>query len=465
MTPLDIMEALRDVPADLIEMPCSMAEDHSGSPVSSAGTAANVQAAPADTDAPAGKRFGHTLLPYLLTAGCAAACIAGFAVIVRFSGGTDPVTTQSALPENAVTEVYPETTAAAVQTTAAVTSVNTQTVTAYVQTVTGTQQTVTQHTVTQTVPAVTTETTEAAAAEVPAEQTAPQETAAPAPDVPAEPEDTRYGRVIGGVYYEMGDFTMDGVIDIYDALEAEKMYVEMIGGKQNQFEERMLLCSVLNREGIYHKINKSDLGSEDRYGKGPDPKEGFMWWPFDMSDVQHLYDYVLFRQMHEDLTMQAFLDMTSDEVAQMLAEFNSHYRTVGDDRHTPSAATWGVVPISTPDGFFVDGQYIVYGDLNMNGRFDEGDAELYELIAQEYEAAAAAAGGFEFSLRDEQYALASPQYINSEGKYCYIYRSRSDYPKMAALIRQYVAMSETGAELPQDLGNFYEQYIAGQENP
>lgn len=459
MTPLDIMEALRDVPADLIEMPCSMAEDHSGSPVSSAGTAANVQAAPAAADTPAGMRYGHTILPYLLTAGCTAACIAGFALIVRFSGGTDPVTTQSALPENAVTEIYPETTAAAVQTTAAVTSVNTQTVTAYVHTVTGTQQTVTQHTAAQTVTAVTTETTEAAAAEPPAEQTAPQETAAPAPDLPAEPEDTRYGRVIGGVYYEMGDVTMDGAIDYYDAIEALRLYTEMTTGAA-QFEERMLLCSVWNRDGVYTKIDKTHPGPEDRYGKGPDPKVGFMWWPFYGDDAYYLWEYVNLRQVHEDLTMQAFLDMTKDEVSQMLRDFDSHYRAVLNGEIGASAM--GIVPIGTPDGFFVDGQYIVYGDLNLNGRFDEGDAELYELIAQEYEAARAGGGGYEFSLRDEQYALASSRYINSAGNYKYI---KLGYREMAALIRQYVAMSEAGEELPQDLGNFYEQYIAGQENP
>ena len=457
MTPLDIMEALRDVPADLIEMPCSMAEDHSGSPVSSAGTAANVQAAPADTDAPAGKRFGHTLLPYLLTAGCAAACIAGFAVIVRFSGETTPVTTQSEPQENAVTEIYPETTAAAVQTTAAVTSVNTQTVTAYVQTVT-----VTQHTAAQTVTAVTTAAAETAAPEAPAEQTAPQETAAPAPDVPAEPEDTRYGRVIDGVYYEMGDFTMDGAIDYYDAIEALQLFTEMTTGAA-QFEERMLLCSVFHREGVYIEIDKTHPGPEDRYGKGPDPKEGFMWWPFNVDDAQYLWEYVNLRQVHEDLTMQAFLDMTKDEVSQMLRDFDLHYRAVLNDKIGASAM--GVVPIGTPDGFFVDGQYIVYGDLNLNGRFDEGDAELYELIAQEYEAARAGGGGYEFSLRDEQYALASCRYINSEGNYRSLYNNLKDYPKMAALIRQYVAMSEAGEELPQDLGNFYEQYIAGQEKP
>gem|GEM_PF-2563219 len=276
------------------------------------------------------------------------------------------------------------------------------------------------------------------------------------------PEETRYGREIGGVFYEMGDVTMDGVIDYYDATEALQLYTEMVAGTA-QFEERMLLCSVFHREGVYVEIDKKHPEPEDLYGKGPDPKEGFMWWPFDVDDAQYLWVYVNLRQVHEDLTMQAFLDMTKDEVAQMLAEFRSHYRAVLNDQIGASAM--GVVPIGTPDGFFVDGQYIVYGDLNMNGRFDEGDAELYELIAQEYEAAAAAAGGFEFSLRDEQYALASPRYINSEGKYCYIYRFRSDYPKMAALIRQYVAMSEAGEELPPDLGNFYEQYIAGQENP
>ena len=276
------------------------------------------------------------------------------------------------------------------------------------------------------------------------------------------PEETRYGREIGGVFYEMGDVTMDGAIDYYDATEALQLYTEMVAGTA-QFEERMLLCSVFHREGVYMEIDKKHPEPEDLYGKGPDPKEGFMWWPFDVDDAQYLWVYVNLRQVHEDLTMQAFLDMTKDEVSQMLTDFRSHYRAVLNDQIGASAM--GVVPIGTPDGFFVDGQYIVYGDLNMNGRFDEGDAELYELIAQEYEAAAAAAGGFEFSLRDEQYALASPRYINSEGKYCYIYRFRSDYPKMAALIRQYVAMSEAGAELPQDLGNFYEQYIAGQENP
>jgi hypothetical protein len=261
----------------------------------------------------------------------------------------------------------------------------------------------------------------------------------------------------------MGDVTMDGVIDYCDAREAQRLYLEMCCEKQRQFEERMLLCSVLNREGVYIEIDKKHPEPEDRYGKGPDPKEGFMWWPLNGDDAQYLWEYVNLRQVHEDLTMQAFLDMTKDEVSQMLRDFDLHYRAVLNDKIGASAM--GVVPIGTPDGFFVDGQYIVYGDLNLNGRFDEGDAELYELIAQEYEAARAGGGQYEFSLRGEQYALATPQYINSEGKYCSIYSSRSDYPKMAALIRQYVAMSEAGAELPPDLGNFYEQYIAGQENP
>ncbi len=276
------------------------------------------------------------------------------------------------------------------------------------------------------------------------------------------PEETRYGREIGGVFYEMGDVTMDGAIDYYDAIEALQLYTEMFAGTA-QFEERMLLCSVFHREGVYMEIDKKHPGPEDRYGKGPEPKKGFMWWPFNVDDAQYLWVYVNLRQVHEDLTMQAFLDMTKDEVSQMLRDFDLHYRAVLNDQIGASAM--GVVPIGTPDGFFVDGKYIVYGDLNMNGRFDEGDAELYELIAQEYEAAAADAGEYEFSLRDEQYALASCRYINSEGNYRSLYNNLKDYPKMAALIRQYVAMSEAGAELPQDLGNFYEQYIAGQENP
>ena len=210
MKPLDLMKALYDLPEDLIEMPSGIEEDHSESPVRGEGKAANVQAAPAaraDTDAPAGKRFGYTILPYLLTAGCTAACIAGFGLMIRFSMGNEIVGTQSEIPISVQESVSSMTTAVSTGERAVLTAITeTHTV----------QQTVTVTAEDRTEPVSVTETdavTEPAAA-MTAMQTEPLPlTSTTAADTQTETTATEPPPPV----YEMGDVDMDGQITFVDA--------------------------------------------------------------------------------------------------------------------------------------------------------------------------------------------------------------------------------------------------------
>ncbi len=116
MTPLEMMKALHDVPEDLIDAQdfiCHTEED------SEALTAIQLKStAPAPEQRsmrtegnPPRKEYGITLLPYLLTAGCTAACIAGFGLMIRFSMGNEIVGTQSEIPISVQESVSSMTTA------------------------------------------------------------------------------------------------------------------------------------------------------------------------------------------------------------------------------------------------------------------------------------------------------------------------------------------------------------------
>ena len=225
MKPLDLMKALYDLPEDLIEMPSGIEEDHSESPVRGEGRAANVQAAPAaqaDTDAPAGKRFGYTILPYLLTAGCTAACIAGFGLMIRFSMGNEIVGTQSEIPISVQESVSSMTTAVSTGERTVMTAITeTHTV----------QQTVTVTAEDRTEPVSVTETdaVKEPAAAMTAMQTEPlllTETAAaetqtePLPLTGTATAETQTETTVTEPpppVYEMGDVDMDGQITFVDA--------------------------------------------------------------------------------------------------------------------------------------------------------------------------------------------------------------------------------------------------------
>ncbi|MBQ6042309.1 MAG: hypothetical protein IJL32_16235 [Oscillospiraceae bacterium] len=109
MTPLDIMEALRDVPEDLIDI------DYEHLSVS---CTAEQETLRTETDMPEnGKRMrGSIVLSYLMTACCAAACIGGIAVLIcmtKLSGRysvqpQDPAPLQPAVTVTA-TAAFPNT--------------------------------------------------------------------------------------------------------------------------------------------------------------------------------------------------------------------------------------------------------------------------------------------------------------------------------------------------------------------
>ena len=267
MKPLDLMKALYDLPEDLSEMPSGIEEDHSESPVRGEGRAANVQAAPAaqaDTDAPAGKRFGYTILPYLLTAGCTAACIAGFGLMIRFSMGNEIVGTQSEIPISVQESVSSMTTAVSTGERAVLTAITeTHTV----------QQTVTVTAEDRTEPVSVTETD--AVTEPAASMTAMQTetllltgTAAaktqtePLPltgTTAAETQTETTAAEPPPLVYEMGDVDMDGQITFVDAALVSIDYnlaVQFAHGEENLWE-----CSPLTPEQrILGNVNGLDDG-------------------------------------------------------------------------------------------------------------------------------------------------------------------------------------------------------------
>ena len=264
MKPLDLMKALYDLPEDLIEMPSGIEEDHSESPVRGEGRAANAQAAPAaqaDTDAPAGKRFGYTILPYLLTAGCTAACIAGFGLMIRFSMGNEIVGTQSEIPISVQESVSSMTTAVSTGERAVLTAI-TETHTVQ-QTVTVTAEDRTEpvsvtetDAVTEPAAAMTAMQTETAAAKTQTEplpltgttaaETQP-ETTAPEPPAPV---------------YEMGDVDMDGKITYSDLLSA--LIIDNFSNRRHQelspFTESQAFLADVNSNGCVDSDDTAIIG-------------------------------------------------------------------------------------------------------------------------------------------------------------------------------------------------------------
>ena len=165
---------------------------------------------------------GITLLPYLLTAGCTAACIAGFGLMIRFSMGNEIVGTQSEIPISVQESVSSMTTAVSTGERAVLTAITeTHTV----------QQTVTVTAEDRTEPVSVTETdavTEPAAAMTAMQtetllltETAAAETQTePLPLTGTATAETQTETTVTEPpppVYEMGDVDMDGQITFVDA--------------------------------------------------------------------------------------------------------------------------------------------------------------------------------------------------------------------------------------------------------
>ncbi len=148
MTPLGLMKALRDVPEDLIDIytdsewenpVCEEPAERTVQPII-------VQHLPkahfreeqvqCEAEDPSRKRNGSAIMSYLMTAGCTAACIAGFALMIRLF--TEPVYPEQeiSIPSETQNAAVTEITDLTTERTAAVTASQTNTETAAVNTAT-----------------------------------------------------------------------------------------------------------------------------------------------------------------------------------------------------------------------------------------------------------------------------------------------------------------------------------------
>ena len=144
MTPLDIMEALRDVPEDLIDISeCRTDEkDEKRVPVQKVialdwpKAHFREEQVQCKAEDPSRKRNGSAIMSYLMTAGCTAACIAGFALMIRLF--TEPVYPEQeiSIPSETQNAAVTEITDLTTERTAAVTASQTNTETAAVNTAT-----------------------------------------------------------------------------------------------------------------------------------------------------------------------------------------------------------------------------------------------------------------------------------------------------------------------------------------
>ena len=201
---------------------------------------------------------GITLLPYLLTAGCTAACIAGFGLMIRFSMGNEIVGTQSEIPISVQESVSSMTTAVSTGERAVLTAITeTHTV----------QQTVTVTAEDRTEPVSVTETD--AVTEPAAAMTAMQtETAAaktqtePLPltgTTAAETQTETTATEPPAPVYEMGDVDMDGQITFVDAALVSIDYYLAVHFAHG--EETLWECSPLTPEQrILGNVNGLDDG-------------------------------------------------------------------------------------------------------------------------------------------------------------------------------------------------------------
>ncbi|MCQ2407631.1 MAG: hypothetical protein MJ065_03770, partial [Oscillospiraceae bacterium] len=88
MTPLEMMKALHDIPEELIDLQdfnfCAEEDSEALTVIQMKNTEPTPEQRNLHTESnPSQKQYGITLLSYLLTAGCTAACIAGFGLIIR----------------------------------------------------------------------------------------------------------------------------------------------------------------------------------------------------------------------------------------------------------------------------------------------------------------------------------------------------------------------------------------------
>lgn len=243
----------------------------------------------------------------------------------------------------------------------------------------------------------------------------------------AEPEqEPPFGRVIDGVFYQMGDINMDGVLDYEDANLMQRVYIfiSVAEGNIRTFEERT---------GLTYDLEQLSLGALFDDGK---TNSAGVNCPFGISSVETMLLYVTQYQINETLTLKEYLAMSPEERKQLNVQFNEEYKIANTvDPESEDEKPYRVVPIDTPDGLFWEGVYYRRGDVNMNGVIDAEDAELC---------------GNPNALSVVQKAICSFKLRTANGKVS----SRSTYAMLSEVIQKYVILQDMGTELPVDLSEF-----------
>lgn len=331
MTPLDLMEALHDVPEDLLDFPLDTATEsrsdiqtdesekvQANQPIVANQTAVKTSE-PHDTVNSPRQKYGSAFLSYLLTAGCTAACIAGFAMLIHFTGAQDDFSYRSGSHEIAVTEIEPAATALTTETTTVTTTATaspeeTETMPAVqteTETVTAAETALPADTVpvpqTTVIPGTTTHT---AAAETVTQKTTLAKTTVTT--IHTTTQATTTTAASPAPVYEMGDVDMDGKITFADALLVEIDY---------QLAERgMSAQSFLNDEqrALGNMNGKDDGRYWDGISYAPEWNGSLNEWgqqikyepyPLSGSDSQIIEKIVFWRNwMTEPVTAEDFQD-------------------------------------------------------------------------------------------------------------------------------------------------------------
>lgn len=238
---------------------------------------------------------------------------------------------------------------------------------------------------------------------------------------------------VGGVWYQKGDFNMDGTIDFADEQAMLNLYT-VIAVNENALPddlsaEQLELGNLLNGEGI------TTVGGHI---------------PFDILDTRVLHQYIVVHYMHEACVLEDFLKLSADERQVMVDDFCRRYKVKKEFKTEYSG---GIVPIDAPDGYFINGVYYICGDVNMNGEIDIEDAELMEQL---YEANCN--GDYSY-LTPEQGWLTGIKYQtwNEDTLNYYFAELKMSLYEKAQMIRAYVALKAEGNQLPESLYLFYKQ--------
>ncbi len=428
MNALELAGLLNELPDDMIvsaNVHTYCAQPVSAAPVST-GTSIRRTAA-------SGQPQDAVSVPRWITAAVLAACLtfaAGFGMLL-LRGHQNDLTLQSSRDD--VEEIITTAGTALTTTAAATQSVPTG------QPASETQRgIVTQTTADGSAEQDTADTTGTTGTEPPAETTAV---------LTEEPEQSAYGLMIDGVFYQKGDFNMDGVIDLRDDYEMSALYNAAQQGSYQALamrSEQLALGDIVD----WAPMKTEYTGLDRTY-----------LLPYDTNDSGMLRRYICVHHMDPSVTLEAFVHLSVAERIALMNDFYRQYKLVSVSVADGNEVFEGeIFPLDHADGLYdhFGGTYYLCGDINMNGALDEEDAVLAEQI---------------YDSRGDAFPLTQLLLANITRTECRYDTDQNAYPhteylqitgaEKAELIRDYIRLRDMGTELPESLYDFYDKREAG----